>query len=317
MIQEEIKEKIIAWAFDSLGLKEAPRGWLRGDCPVCYKNNTFGLNPERNQVNCFVCGVSGSPINLYITLHPDIDSYSKALLSLKQKSTGTIIRRRNLRQEARVSQEVTIRLPEDYHNILTGDSQAAKSARSVLRSRGYNLEELSLQGVGYGTGKNLGFLILPYIEEGKLVYYTMRSHIGPKVFKNPEIDTIGLGKSDLIYNRDALYMYTEINIMESITNCLTLPPNSVAIGGKVASPIQIDLLIKAPVETYNIILDPDAREQSLKLSLRLARHKKVRHVFWQGDDDVNSLGKIATKFHIRRTPIKSYNQLLLERFNEV
>lgn len=306
MIQEIIASKLELWAIDRLGLKESPKGWLRGDCPECGRNNTFGINVESNRINCFVCGLRGTPLKLY-SLVNRLDNYRDAINSLKTEETGRLIRRKKV--ETREVKPKDLTFPKGYNNILTGSGIIAQSARNYLKQRGYDIYDLALRGIGYGTEDLLGFIIFPYISEGKLKYYTCRKYIGDKAFKNPEESEVGVGKSDLIYNEDCLKIYKEVNIVESITNALTLDDNTIALGGKAISPKQLNILIKSGVENFNILLDPDAIEESYKLSLKLASYRMVRNVRWQGNYDVNNLGKKVTKYLIKRTPLMSYKEL--------
>ena len=94
-----------------------------------------------------------------------------------------------------------------------------------MSSRGFTIEELSKHGIGYVAteGPFFGYLIIPYYYKGMLRYYNARNVIGqgPR-YNNPNKDITGLGKEFIIFNQDALDMYSSIFICEGAINALTM-----------------------------------------------------------------------------------------------
>lgn len=164
------------------------------------------------------------------------------------------------------------------------------------------------KGIGYcSQGDYLGCIVIPYYSEGALVYWKARKYIGSKAFMNPPETMFGVGKTQLIYNIDALGIYSTINLVESETNALTLGDNTISLGGKSISPWQLSCIIRSPAKTFNVLLDPGEMENhdAIKLAITLSKYKRVRNVRWEGTYDVNDLGKTITKRFIKSTPIKT------------
>ena len=133
--------------------------------------------------------------------------------------------------------------------------------------------------------------------------------MGPK-YNNPKIDEFGIGKSLILYNADALAIYEEVFLLEGVFNADTLGENGIATGGKNISNYQISLINKAPVKRVIVILDPDAFQNSIRIGLQLSFHKEVKLVTWEGDQDVNDLGKNESLKRVNNTPWLLYNDIL-------
>jgi hypothetical protein len=174
-----------------------------------------------------------------------------------------------------------------------------------------------MKGFGYCIkGKYQGYIIMPFYYQGNLVYFNARNYLsnGPK-FNNPEIEEVGIGKSQLIYNIDALSLYDEVNTVESVFNAETLGDNTIATGGKIISNYQTATIIKSPVKRVTMILDPDALKESINEALKLSDYKEVRIVQLPEDKDVNDIGRLPTKIRIWKNRFLSYNEILKMKHN--
>lgn len=312
MFNKGIQEKLNYYFRVNLNLKDSTNDFIRGDCPFCGGRFTFGVNLSSNRTNCFKCEYDKRPTYAIMELE-NLNNYSELTKLLSKADSWEFIPKlEKHRTKAVVRKEVS--LPDYYRPILLGESQLGKSARSYLKSRGYNLKSLALKGIGYCyDGPYYGFIVIPYYLRGELIYWKTRSFIGAKAFNNPDEEMFGIGKNNLIYNIDALALYNTVNIVESETNTLTLGDNTIGLGGKSISDWQFSCLIKSPVEKYNILLDPDAIEDALNLSMRLTQYKRIKCVSWVGTQDVNDLGKRVAKYYIKHTPEKNYSQLLKQK----
>ena len=150
----------------------------------------------------------------------------------------------------------------------------AKSARSYLRGRGFSAFNLSYRGIGYcDSGEYFGYIILPYYQQGQLIYYQTRNFLGngPK-FKNPRVEDFGIGKTQLMFNADALALFTKIYLVESVTNSLTIGEKAVGILGKKISDYQFSAILRSPIEEIVIGLDDDALKEAIELAMRFVNY---------------------------------------------
>lgn len=316
-LTREVAGKLAAYFRDKLDVKPHRTGWLRqGTCPSCGKEKKFGVNPLFDRTNCFSCGYHPKPLDLLMHLE-GFSTWMEAHTYLKSFE-GTEYRD----SPVDFIKEKEVSLPESYTLIILGDSTLANLARNYLKKRGYkNLTALAMKGVGYcTTGDFAGRIIIPYYRAGRLIYYNARQFvkIGPGgPHKNPGMDLTGLGKSMVMYNSDALYIYDSCYLVESATNALTLGDRAFSTGGKILSNYQISDIIKSPCQRITIILDPDAQWEALKTGLDLARHKKVRMVFLPkkkkpGSEkylDANDYGKKKTLEFVRASKYMTYEEI--------
>lgn len=288
MILNNIRKKQLnEYLQKKYGMYDYRRGWLKGDCPYCGEHK-FGVNIGQNRSNCFKCGHNPTPISLvfdkekittYVELYRILDNL-EGITFYEEAVEVFEIKRDNV-------------LPDGYRNIRSGESILAKAARKYLEKRGFNLKELSRAGFGYCTkGKYMGYIIMPFYYNNLLVYFNARLYMGngPK-FNNPDIEDFGIGKSFIIYNRDALYIYNRIFIVESVTNARTIGDNAIGMGGKALSSQQINDIIKSPCEKVIIGLDRDAIDYAIKLAFELIDYKKVKIMIMPTDDDINKVGR--------------------------
>jgi len=312
MLNQITKNKLYEYSIKILGMREYVRGWLKGNCPSCGRIDKFGVNLGMNRTNCFVCEYHPSPIVMVVD-NEGFSTINEALIYLK-----TFEGLRYLEPTVEKIESKPIHLPEGYMNIAMGSSKLSQMIRSYVERRGFDIKEVSLRGWGYGTkGEYLGYLILPFYTAGKLTYYNGRRVVGngPK-YNNPKIEDYGIGKSLILYNADALAIYDEIYLLEGVINADTLGENGIATGGKNISDYQISLINKSPVKKIIVVLDPDAFENSIRIGLQLVFHKEVKLVTWEGDKDVNDLGKEESLKRINKVPWLTYNDILKIKHEE-
>jgi DNA primase len=305
---KDIKRKLYEYFKVKMGMWDYRKGWLKGDCPECGKENKFGVNLGTNRTNCFVCGYNPKPTKVIMD-HENYKDFAELKANINSFEgmdffVDKSVNRMQLKKDAI--------LPEGFRALTVGNSMLAKGARNNLKKRGFNIDELAMAGFGYGTaGKYYGYIIMPFYIKGQLTYFNARRYMsnGPK-YNNPNEEDFGIGKSILIYNIDALWLYDKIFIVESVLNARTLGDNAIAGGGKKFSEYQINVLIKSPVKRFVLLLDPDAYQEAIELALRLVDYKKVKVILLPGDNDVNDLGKYRTLNRVANNHYLTYNELL-------
>lgn len=297
-----------------LGMWDYTRGWLKGECPMCGKDNKYGVNLHTNKTNCFSCGYNDSPQDVIreverLETFNDLRNY---LEGLDDSGSFRIVK------EERKAKTEQLELPEGFKLVGLYDSMTAKMVEKNLKKRGFNIMKLMSKGVGYcSKGKYQGRIIIPYYQQGRLIYFNARKFIdvGEK-FKNPSEEEAGIGKSHIIYNHDALYTYNKIWLFESAMNALTLGDNSTATGGKALSQWQLNQYINAPCEKIVIGLDPDAQKEAYKLGMELAPHKKIKVLKFPPGKDANDIGAKATRQLEKESPYLTYKECYKLYLNE-
>lgn len=314
MISGNIKGKLQSFFKKRWGMYDYRRGWLKGDCPSCGEHK-WGVNITLNRTNCFKCGYNGDPTDSVMDIE-NLTTRSEAVSYLRAYEGSE-----DFYEEQYEPYELRsdIVLPPGYKNIKRGTSLLAKSARALVKKRGFDINKVSRKGWGYCTeGKYFGYLIMPFHAEGKLLYFNARRILGsgPK-FNNPEIEDFGIGKSMLIYNVDALELYDRIFIFEGLMNAETIGDHAIAMGGKKLSNYQINKLIKSKVEKFIICLDEDAYMEGIELALELVQFKKVKIIKFPPGKDANDIGKRATLKLVSSNNYLSYKEILKKKFEYV
>lgn len=306
---KNIKGRLYEYFKARLGMFDYRNGWMKGDCPDCGAHNKYGVNISHNRTNCFKCGYHERPI--YVVRMVENFKGLSEVYNMLNAFDGFSFKETKVE---RIERKPVI-LPEGFRLLNQGNSQMAKSARSYMKGRGFDIDKLSAKGFGYCTsGDYFGHIIMPFFAEGKMVYFHARNFLntGPK-FNNPPMEEFGVGKSTLIYNQDALFIYDRIFIVESVMNAETLEEAGTVLGGKKISNYQYSIIVNSPVEKIVILLDPDAYSEALQLGMRLSNHKKVKVVLLPDDNDVNDIGRKKTLEYVREIPYENYNQLLLRK----
>lgn len=309
-ISNAFKSKLYSYAINRLNAAPYRNGWLKVPvCPFCGKELKYGINLNLYRTNCFRCGYHSNPAQMVMDIE-NFDTYAE-LIKFLNNGEFTEHTFKEVWEPPKGSKS-SIELPEGFRLLTFGSSQISRTILNYVTKRGFKPEDLAKYGWGYcSSGKLMGYLIIPYFYGGHLVYYNARRVIGdgPR-YSNPTSESLGKGKSQIIYNYDALSMYESIYICEGAINAMTMGERAIATMGKHASAYQINELIKAPVKRYILLLDPDAKDKSINLALKLVQYKKVKVVFLPEGKDCNDLSRNGTLKYVYNTRYQDYKQLI-------
>lgn len=313
-------KKLVGSYFLSLGYSYYKNGWLKSTtfaCPFCGREK-LGVNPGSNFYHCFRCDSKGQLTDLIMEIE-NIYTYNELLKFLDGFKGGLYystyngqIKERDKKEER--TQENKI-LPDNFLLINQGTSELAKALRRYVKKRGFDIDKLSRKGWGYvTTGKYLGYLIMPYTKNHRVVYFNARNVMAPHGprYLNPDNEDMENTKSTLLYNEEALDMYKSVYLCEGIINAETISDNrGICTAGKHLSKYQINLLIKKPVERIIICLDPDAMDKAFEIASMLIEHKLVKVLSFPDGKDINDIGrKEALRIAYSTSYLRSYNDIL-------
>jgi len=191
-----------------------------------------------------------------------------------------------------------IALPDGYTPILDGTTPMARRARKYLERRGFDLNYLDMLGVGYCTkGKYMGYIIIPFKKDGNIVYFIGRDFLNrgdSRKYQNPPREEFGIGKSEVLFNEEALHLFKKVYLLEGWADAATLGNNAISIQGKDLSLWQADSIINSPVEEIVVVPDVGAMKEGYNIVQQLYTRKLVRFLemeklaIWGGD--VNEIG---------------------------
>lgn len=241
--------------------KASPKGWYPFDCPYCGGEKKMAVQFEFGYTKCWSCGAA-SNVCVFVEQTENCDYFTaKNILHSVTPSTLDL----DLIQSIVVDTEVSdITLPEGWQSIADGVGVLGDRARKYLEGRGFNIEELDFKGFGYCNEHHkefekdfFGYIIVPFKKDGLLSYYLGRDYIGNSIrYKNPPSDWVGIGKSEVIYNESALYLYKTVFVVEGWSDAETIGKNGTATLGWAFSKQQMDKYLKSPIK--NLVFVPDA-----------------------------------------------------------
>jgi hypothetical protein len=98
-------------------------------------------------------------------------------------------------------------------------------------------------------------IIVPYYQYGMIVFYQSRRQMD-KIFNFPKINNKKAG--DFLYGFDNVEPYSDLNVVESIFNCLSIGNNTVSTGGAKLKDGQIDLIKVLRPSSITLAYDNDS-----------------------------------------------------------
>lgn len=282
-------KKCYTWFSNEFILKKSTLGWYSFKCPICNElvdRNKMAVNFNFGVVKCFVCSYKSRIIDFVMT-YLTVD-YVKAK-DILNNCIESAIELENLKGlEAKVVSSVS--LPTGYNSILDGDGILGQRARAYLSDRGFDLNELDKKGIGYCNESDmdkdsdfLGYIIIPFIEKGKLRYYIGRDFVGNFLrYKNPPKDKFGVGKGDVLFNADAMRIYSEVYVAEGWADACEMGRVGISTQGWSLSKDQKDDMLKSDCESFVFIPDVGTDNtgrtfysKAVELAIDFIEHKEV------------------------------------------
>lgn len=313
MYTKSIKGKLYYYFKQRLQTKPSTKGWERCDCMYCGGKFTYGINIKNFKSHCFKCGEWRSPLDLLMELEGfDTIIEVRKFLSIQQEYEAYD----KLLGSTKPQEYEEVELPKGFKLVGMDNSLLCRSATNYLKLRGFKVEDLIQRGVGYcDDGEYWGYVVFPFYSRGKLVFYQGRRFIssaGPKM-RNVESERFGIGKTQVIYNEEALYIYNKVWVVESITNNLTIGDNAIATLGKSISSYQRSHIIGSPCKSIVIGLDEDAYLEALVFAMQIVPYKRVKVLQFPEGKDINDLGKKESRRIEKETNYSSYTELLQKK----
>lgn len=259
-------------------LRPSTHGWYDGVCPLCA-DMKLAVTFEYNLVKCWKgCFDRQFIIDFIIDIegvrrfeaYEILESYDSKPLDYTY-----------IKGQVEVSE---VALPAGYQGLLRGEGVIGTRARNYLSGRGFNLEHLDNLGVGYCNEEHddkqknfFGYIIIPLKSKGKLCYFLARDFMDnfPR-YKNPPRDWFGVGKSQFLFNEEALYMKERIYLTEGWADAATMGEEGVSYQGLVVSKYQSSAIISSPVKEVVIVPDIGAYKDGLRQAEKLYKHMPVK-----------------------------------------
>lgn len=318
-------KKLITYLQKAFDIKPSSRGWYSMKCPICHggnKNEISGaIHPETEHFKCWraKCGAKRSAHDIiiqaeginYTKVYSFIEEFKESTVVL---GTNTQARKHDLGSELSYHK---IDLPEGFTSLLEDDDLMALKARNYVKSRGFKASYLDSIGWGFVNEKAkifaedfYGYLIIPFISRGQLVYYLGRDFLNRDKkykYKNPKKEVVSVGRSDLIYNEDALRKYKTIYLSEGTLCAQTMGVQGVATLGWSLSPVQKSKILKSNIEEMVVAADIGFYKKAVQAMIPFLEHKKIKIINFERPElakfggDVNDVGRDIYLSAVKKT----------------
>ena len=307
------QKKTFTYLSNKFGIKKSSQGWWKFICPVCgggkSSEMSCAVNLKSETVKCWraKCGYK-SNLSDFIAENENIDGWYKVKEFIEEfePTNINITYYDNVVMTPKIRSKV-IDFPFGYTPLMEGNGIFGKRARTYLSERGFDIEQLDYEGFGYCSSEHedfslnyFGYIIIPFVKKGKLVYYIGRDFLdrdNKYKYKNPSFEKLGIGKSELLFNEDAIYEKRFIYLVEGWSCAKSIGDEGVAYLGNKLSPVQNSKILKSGVRDIVFIPDVGAYENALKMAVDFIGNKNVKILDLEKTgltspekNDVNSIG---------------------------
>lgn len=299
--------------FDNrIGLRKSTKNWYAFQCPYCHKKDKKGaVHFDFEMVKCWTCEYKKGIVE-WVAEYEGVDwDTSKAIINSCSDADINFSDLVNIRTS---NPDTVISFPLGYTPLTRAEGVLGKRAVEYLAGRGLNMEYLYKQQIGYCPAKHtefkedyFGYIILPFMTDWRLRYFIGRDYIGNFLrYKNPDAEKCGVGKSELLYNSQAVDTFKNVMLVEGLFCSLTIGSECMATMGKELSDFQASRIIKSNCEGVYIALDAGEKKASYKMATALVDYKKVYIVDLSliakdGKKDPNELGKQEVAYLAKHT----------------
>jgi len=272
-------------------------------CPYCnHRKKKLVINILTHKWHCWVCGTKGVGIE---RIFKKLGAFGK--IKEAQSLSGRV-------SNIKIEKAENVSLPLDFVPMINGNTKSPefRNAARYLKSRGLTKIDILRHNIGYcESGEYSGMVIIPsYNTEGHLNYFVGRSYYDTDFkHKNPKTSKDVIGFELLInWNKD-------INICEGVFDAIAIGENSIPIFGKFL-PKSLKLkLNEKKVKRVNILLDSDAKQESISLCESLqSENIDVRIIEMKDGEDPSTLGNEKITSMIKQSKTVDLARLLEMKF---
>tara|TARA_R110002051_G_scaffold60644_1_gene111248 strand:- start:5486 stop:6397 length:912 start_codon:yes stop_codon:yes gene_type:complete len=273
-------------------------------CPYCnHRKKKLVINIITQKWHCWVCGTKGiGAERIFKKLGAGNKIYELHSLTGIKK---TIDKNKD-------NQYVS--LPLEFIPMVSGNKNSPefRNVAKYIKSRGLTKIDVLRYNIGYcESGPYSGMVIIPsYDKNGILNYFVGRSYYNTDFkHKNPKTSKDVIGFELLINWKE------DINICEGVFDAIAIGENSIPIFGKFL-PKSLKIKIKeSNVSRVNILLDNDAKSESIKLCEYLqSENIDVRIIEMKDGNDPSILGREKIKKLLQDSKTVDFLKLLEMKF---
>jgi DNA primase len=274
-------------------------------CPFCHhhKRKLF-VNLESQKWHCWVCNSKGK--RLYNLLKP-LNVSSAVLSTLK-----SILGEDKYKASSEDETHVNFSLPNEFISMIDAPMTfETKNAAKYIKSRGLSRADVMKYNIGYcATGMYKNHIIVPsYDQNNNLNYFIARSYYDAEYkYKNPPIT-----KDQIVFESHISYDLP-IVLVEGIFDAMAVKRNAIPLLGKTIMPKLFNKLLEKNVKEIYIMLDPDARDEAIKIAESLQKQHITTYVITELNEDPADNGFVDNINLIREAKEIDFSDLIKLQF---
>lgn len=285
-------DKAMDWIDGAMAIVGSSGDELVCDCPACSAEAKLWINENTGQFICFRCLWSGSLYDLVEDIENVSREQARIILGIDKGPTHAPVDM--LEEVFSYPSKVEILTPEtasvptpDFRWFgftkaasCAGEAEMAGEMLAALQSRGFDWDLIVKNRAGWcWEGRWAERVILPVYVEEKLVWWQAWDYTRQQKLKyrNPRNEEVPLSRKALLYNLERWPRASSLAVVEGIFNAWALEQvgqAATASFGKSLSSIQLLQLVRHPAQKFYVGLDPDAREQAVRICTVLRAHGK-------------------------------------------
>lgn len=230
-------------------------------CPFCnhYKHK-LQISIQDEKWHCWVCNAKGKKItSLLRKLDVDVRKIQKITSIYKDSENNPIVHK---------TENSVLKLPFEFKKLSIkpkGINPLYNNIIHYLKNRDIGIGEILKYNIGYcESGIYAGRVIVPsYDSNGVLNYFIARTIYDdvPLKYMNPKVS-----KNIIMFENQINWDYP-ITLTEGVFDAITIKRNVIPILSKFIPKKLIDSIYLHNVKNINIVLDDDAKKESLKYAL--------------------------------------------------
>jgi len=137
---------------------------------------------------------------------------------------------------------------------------------------------------------------VPFINKGKFTYFLGRDFLNRDKkykYKNPSKNDFGVGRSEILFNEDALMKYDKVYLSEGVFCAKTIGEQGIATLGWSMSPIQKNKIIKSHSKELIVAADVGFYKKAVQAMIPFLPFKNIKVVNFENESLAAVGGDIA------------------------
>lgn len=236
--------------------KNISHGWVGLCCPFCGDDPShhLGINLSNNLISCFRCQRgNGTVIKLVMKLHKV--PFPKALKIMQQYVSGAVTEIPKQRSIQKVKEVSLSQFSEKLSPL----------ARKYLKARNFDPDFIRRKyGIldGGVVGKYAHRIIIPFIQNRKVITYTTRDYSGKSILRYEEmpLDDCAIPSSHTLYNIDTIKDVAIV--VEGPTDVWRIGDGCCAVTSIKYTNHQVKCLLRKNPKKIFVMFDHGAEEQA-------------------------------------------------------